>query len=144
MNEHRYLEPTSAMRIKLIAVCLVVICVGLAFDRWVAPLLRWVASLPTCESLPWVRLELISAVLMCWLIAYMALRQGAATWQSGQTPLPNTWVWSRTRVRTGKFAKATALSAFAMSATFFLGPIVLIVWQRLYLVFCWPQSCGCE
>lgn len=143
MTEPRYIEPTLAMRVKLIGASMAVFGVGLAFERWVSPRLAWVASLPTCESLPWVRLELVIVVLTCWYIGYVALKQAVATWRSGQTPLPNTWVWSRTRIRTGNYARFTALAALAISAMLLVGPVVLVVWLKFYLVFCWPQSCGC-
>ena len=143
MTEHRYIQPTSAMRAKLIGASLAAVGVSIAFERWVSPRLAWVASLPTCESLPWVRLELVTGVLICWFIGYMALKHGLATWRCGQTPLPNTWVWSRTRIRTGKYAKFAAIAALAMSAIFLVGPVFLIVWQKFYLIFCIPESCGC-
>lgn len=143
MTEHRYIEPTPAMRAKLVGASLATVGVSMAVDRWVSPRLAWVASLPACESLPWVRIELIAGVLVCWYIGYMAFKQGLATWRCGQTPLPTTWVWSRTRIRTGRYARFAACAAFAMSAFFLAGPVVLIAWQEFYLVFCIPQSCGC-
>jgi len=131
------------MRLKLAAACVGVFAFGLALKRWVSPALSWVASLPTCESLPWVRLELVVAVLFFWLFSYASFKQARATLQFGQTPLPNTWVWSRTKVRTGNYAKLVASMLFLMSSLFFLGPIGLIAWQELYVIF-WPlESCGC-
>lgn len=144
MIEPRYIEPTTASRAKLAAVAIAVVAAGLAFEKWVTPRLQWVASLPTCESLPWVRLELLAGVLICWYIGYASFRQGRDTWRIGQTPLPTTWVWTRTRIRTGSYARFTAVFAFATSAFFLLGPIVIITWQQLYLVFCFSQDCGCS
>ena len=144
MNEPGYIESSTAARVKLGAVLLAILAVGFAFERWVLTLLAWVASLPTCDSLPWVRLELLFLVFMCWYLGYAAFKQGRGTWSLGQTPLPNTWVWSRTEVRTGSYAKFAAVAAFATSALFLLGPPFIIVWQKLYLIFCFPQSCGCE
>ena len=143
MTESRYIEPTPKLRVKFVVASLAVVAVGLAFKTWVTPRLAWVASLPACESLPWVRLELAVALLVSWYIAYLSLTQGLQTWRLGQTPLPNTWVWSRTRVRTGLHAKVVAVMAFTLSAAFFLGPPIVIVWQKFYLIFCIPQSCGC-
>lgn len=143
MTEPQYIEPTSASRAKLAAVAIAVFAIGLAFERWVSPGLKWIASLPTCDSLPWVRLELLFGVLICWYIGYAAFKQGRETWRTGQTPLPNTWVWHRTRVRTGGYAKFTAVFALATSAFFLVGPVVIFFWQKLYLIFCFPQSCGC-
>jgi hypothetical protein len=143
MTEPRYIEPTAASRGKLAGAVVAAFAVGLAFEWWLASRLEWVASLPTCESLPWVRVELLAGLLICWYISYAAFGQGTETWKTGQTPLPNTWVWSRTRVRTGGYAKFTAIATFATSAIFLLGPVVVIAWQELYLIFCFPQSCGC-
>jgi hypothetical protein len=143
MDEPRYIESSMAMRLKLVAVAVGTFLFGLAFNRWVSPALKWVATLPTCESLPWVRLELIVAVLVCWLIAFATFNQGRKTLQTGQTPLPGAWVWSRTKVHTGLFVKVVAVSAFSVSALFLLGPIVLVASQELYVIFCLRESCGC-
>jgi len=143
MTQPRYIEPTTAMRAKLVGVSAAAIAVGFAFEQWVSPRLSWVASLPTCDSLPWVRLELVAGVLICWYLGYKALKQGLATWTLCQTPLPDTWVWSRTKVRTGTFAKFTAIAALSTSAMFLLGPVAIVLWHELYLVFCFPHSCGC-
>jgi hypothetical protein len=131
------------MRLKLLGASAAVVAAGLAFEVWVSPRLAWVASLPTCESLPWVRLELIVGVLVCWYIGYVALKQGLQTWKHEQTPLPDTWVWSRTQVRTGSYAKFVAVVALSTSASFLLGPMVVVIWHELYVVFCFPQVCKC-
>lgn len=143
MTEPQYIESSSVTRAKLFGAGLAAILLGVAYDQWVAPWVRWVSTLPTCESLPWVRLELISGVLICWFIAWASLQQGYATRRLGQTPLPGTWVWSRTKVRTGTYATLTSFGLLALSALFFAGPIVIIIWQKFYLIFCFPHSCGC-
>ena len=38
----------------------------------VQPLVSWIATLPTCESLPWDRAELIVAVVVCFRCALVA------------------------------------------------------------------------
>jgi hypothetical protein len=143
MEKPRYIESTPVMRAKLVAFGVAAILVGLAFDLWLKPLLQWIASLPTCESLPWVRGELLVSIAVCWYIGSVAYQQAKRTWRFQQTPLPDTWVWARTRVRTGASATASAIAFYAVSALFLAGPPVLVVWQKLYLIFCIPQSCGC-
>jgi hypothetical protein len=143
MDEPRYIESSVAIRLKLVAAAVATFLVAVAFDRWVSPALKWVATLPPCDSLPWVRFELIVAILVCWLIAFATFNQGRRTLQAGQTPLPGAWVWSRTKVHTGLFVKVVAVSSFSLSALFLLGPIVLVATQELYVIFCFREACGC-
>jgi hypothetical protein len=143
MEKPHYIESTPAMRAKLVAFGAAAILVGLAFDLWLKPLLQGIASLPTCESLPWVRGELLVSIAVSWYIGSVAYQQAKRTWRFQQTPLPDAWVWARTRVRTGASATASAIAFYAVSALFLAGPPVLVVWQKLYLIFCIPQSCGC-
>ena len=141
--EPRYIESSPAMRAKILGASAAGMLVGVAFDYWVKPLLQWIASLETCESLPWVRAELLIAVAVTWCVGTVAFMQARKTWKLGQTPLPDSWVWSRTRVRTGTYAKTAAIALYGMSVLFLAGPPILVVWQRLYVIFCVPQSCGC-
>ena len=143
MEQPRYIETSPAVRAKLVGSAAAVILVGVAFDYWVEPLLQWIASLPTCESLPWVRSELLIAVAVAWYVGTVAFKQARKTWKLQQTPLPETWVWSRTRVRAGTYATTAAIALYAMAVLFLFGPPVLVAWQQLYLIFCVPQACGC-
>jgi len=142
MNE-RYIEPTAATRSKLAAATAAFVVFGWAYGVWISPRLQWVASLPTCDSLPWVRLELIAGILICWCISFWALRLGGEILRAGQYPLPRAWVWHRTRVRTGFYAKFVAYFSLFTSAVFAIGPMLVVAWQELYVVFCYPKSCGC-
>jgi hypothetical protein len=139
----RYIEPTPGARLKLAVGTGASILVGVAFSYWVQPKLRWVASLSTCESLPYVRAELLVAIVLVWFMATVLYRSAAKIWRLGQSPVPGTWVWSRTPIRTGARAKFEAVALYCLSAALFVGPAVLVLWQRLYLVFCFPQACGC-
>ena len=142
MEQPRYLESSSAMRAKLAGAAVAALLVAVALDHWVKPLLQWVGTLPTCESLPWVRAELLVAVAGVWFVGAMAFRQGRRVWALGQTPLPDAWVWMRTRVRTGAYAKATALALFALAVLCLVGPPVLVVWHQLHVIFFAAASCG--
>jgi len=112
--------------------------VAIAFDHWVKPKLAQIAELPTCEALPYVRAELIAGVLLAWFIGFVALKLGTKEWKENQSPIAGTWVWSRTRVHTGLYARVSAIPLLSMSAFFIFGPLILIVWHKLYLLFCSP------
>jgi hypothetical protein len=143
MQQPRYIESTPAVRAKLVGAAVASLLIAAAFDYWVKPKLNWIASLSTCESLPYVRIELLFGVAIAACIGLVAYKQARQTWKLEQSPLPGTWVWSRTRVRTGAYAKAVAVALFTMSAFFIGGPLALIVQHRLYLVLCIPQACSC-
>lgn len=131
------------MRAKLVAAHAAPFVAGLAFDRWVKPVLEWIATLPVCESLPWVRAEVIFGIGLVWLAALVALRTGWKVWTLNQSPLPGAWVWSRTRVITGKHARFAAIGYFFTAVLLLLGPIALFLGYDLYILFCFPQACGC-
>lgn len=143
MSPPDYIEPTMAMRVKLLAFGALAVAISVTYDVWAQPLVSWIATLPTCESLPWVRAELIVAVAVCWLAGFAAMRQAITTLRSGQVPTPGAWVWVRTRIRTGFYARATAAMLSFVSAAFIIGPLVVIWSQNLYLIFCSSESCGC-
>lgn len=143
MESPQYIEPTFAMRVKLASAGLASALASKAFSLWVQPILVWVATLPTCESLPWVRAELIAGIAVCWFISAIALRQAVATWRSGQAPTPGTWVWVRTRIYTGVVAQVIALGLCIIAAVFSVGPIVVFATQELYVIFCIPVPCSC-
>jgi hypothetical protein len=143
VNTPLYIESSPRTRARLIAVALLAVLVGVAFDHWAKPKLTEVAALPICDALPYVRVELVVGLLTAWFIGLVALKQGVRTWNEMKTPLPGTWVWSRTRVRTGLYARFCAILFLVMSAFFIFGPLFLVVRHQLYLVFCFPQACGC-
>lgn len=143
MESPQYIEPTFAMRAKLSLAGLAAVLASTAFSVWVKPVLVWVATLPTCESLPWVRAELVAGIAICWFIGAAAFRQAQLIWRSGQTPTPGTWVWFRTRIRTGVVARATAAALYLVATVFTVGPLVVFVTQELYVVFCVPLAGGC-
>lgn len=143
MSTPLYIETSPSARVKIVAVGVLSVLVGAAFDLWVKPKLIAIAALPACDALPYVRVELMVGLLIAWFIGLVALKHGVRTWKEKQTPLNGTWVWSRTRVRTGLYAKLAALLFLAMGALFVFGPLFLVVRHQLYLVFCFPQACGC-
>lgn len=143
MADPQYIEATFAMRVKLALAALASTLVSKAFFVWVKPTLDGVATLSTCESLPWVRAELLAGLAICWLIGASAFRIGRLTARLRQTPVPGTWVWSRTRIRTGMVARVTACAWYLVAAVFVVGPLAVVVTQELYVVFCVPLSCRC-
>ncbi|MDR1936420.1 MAG: hypothetical protein LBS49_12725, partial [Candidatus Accumulibacter sp.] len=145
VEEPRYIEPTAAKRAKIIAAIAALFVAGLAFDQWVQPILKWIATLPTCESLPWVRAELLCAVGMAWLMGVMLLRTGMRIWTLNRTPLPGAWVWRKTQVRTGRYARLVAIYFFSIATLLLIGPVVGVVVfaDFLYILFFFPQAGGC-
>lgn len=143
MSQARYIESSAAIRYKLLALVLLGVLLNFGFVVWIKPLLQWAATLPTCESLPWLRMELLIAVLVVWAFSAVAFGRAKRTWQLQQTPLPDSWVWTRTKVKTGVHAKMTAAALYLISATALVSPLIVIAGQKLYLLFCWPHSCGC-
>jgi hypothetical protein len=143
MTENRFIEPTRAMRFKLVTAGLVGLAIGLGLELWGGPRLTWVAALPPCDALPWIRLELTVGVVICWLVGYVSLKRGVNNWRLDQTPLPDSWVWSRTQVRTGHYAKFSAITKFVFGAVFLLCPVVIAWWLKLYLIFGAAQQLGC-
>jgi hypothetical protein len=139
----RYIEPTVGGRWKLAAGTGAGVLVSAAYAHWVQPQVAWVGSLPTCESLPYVRAELLAMALGLWFIGTVLYRSARKIWQLQQSPVPGTVVWSRTRVRTGARAKLEAVALYCLSAICLFGPVLLVVWQRFYVIFCFPEACGC-
>ena len=76
----RYIEPTAATRAKLILAYVAPFVVGFAYDRAIQPTVEWISTLPTCESLPWVRAEIVIAVGAVWLVGILWLRTGLRIW----------------------------------------------------------------
>jgi hypothetical protein len=139
----RYIEPTAATRAKLILAYVAPFVVGFAYDRAIQPTVEWISTLPTCESLPWVRAEIVIAVGAVWLVGILWLRTGLRIWTLDQVPLPSAWVWSRTEVKTGRYARLTAIGYLCIAVTLLVAPVIVILTYELYAIFCYPQACGC-
>ena len=138
-----HLEPTTAMRLRLAAVVLAGIAFNLTFDFWWDPLMTHVQSLATCDSLAWLRGMAIAFTVLflgvAWLLADVA-RQIST---SGQVPPPNAWVWSRTFIRRGWYARCSAYLSYFMAALFLSAPLVAGYALKVNIIFCIPESCGC-
>ena len=143
MTEPQYIETSLKARLGIVALTIMPFLLDVAFKIWVQPQLNWIASLPTCESLPWVRLELLVAVAVAWLLGFSVFRVARRIATLGQVPVPGTWVWSRTRVRTGAYPKYLAFALYTLSAVLVVAPVLLVAWSQVYVVFCFPDSCGC-
>ncbi len=87
----RYIEPTRPSRLKLATCAVAGVLLTLAFDLWVGPRLKWVASLPTCESLPYVRAEVVAFVFATWFVGALLYKRAHNIWRLQQSPLPGTW-----------------------------------------------------
>ncbi len=141
--EPRFIEPTTAGRLKLALLAAVGIAFSVAGDIWWQPFMDYVRALTTCESLPWLRGIIIGLFFVFWLTAYVTGRTALLILRSGQLPPPGAWVWSRTKVQTGWRAKLAG-SLFAVLAAFFLAaPIVTGYVVQVNIIFCLPESCGC-
>lgn len=144
MGDDRYIEPTRSMRIKLGTSFALLVLGGWAFERALSPALARIAALPVCEAWPWVRIELAAVVALCWLVGAATLRYALRTWRLKQSPLPEAWVWSRTKVRTGFYAHWVVAQLLAVSVVAWVLPVWVVQSQKLYEVWIHPAPpCGC-
>jgi hypothetical protein len=141
--ETKFIEPTASGRLKLVLCVLLGLGLNVVMDRWWNPFMEFVRSLPTCESLLWLRGIVIGFAVLGLLTALVAARAATLTLRSGQSPFQGAWVWSRVKVRTGWKAKADGYG-FALGALLcLLGPAVGGYLLQVNVIFCWPVSCGC-
>ncbi len=141
---HEYIEPTLASRIKFGSLVLAGVLASLAMDQWWHPFMNYVRSLPLCDGLPWLRGILVTFLLAFWLLALLLARTSVLTFRSGQTPLPSAWVWSRTKVHTGRIARLTAAMYALLALTLTAAPVVAAYLLQAHLIFlCLPEACSC-
>jgi len=116
---------------------------SLAMDLWWHPFMDYVRSLPLCEGLPWLRGILLTFFLLFWLLSLLLVRASVLTFRSGQTPFPSAWVWSRTKVRTGRTAQLSGAVFAVLALALAAAPVVAAYLLQAHLIFCVPESCGC-
>lgn len=110
MNTPEYMEPTPAGRLKIVASFCALAALGLVWHYFLFPPLRaHVKALPACDQFTVLSHALLAMVTVLPLavcafggwVAHQLLKHE-------RFPLPNAWVWQRTRVRRGFWVKARA------------------------------------
>ena len=138
-----YIEPTRSGRLKLALLAIGGVVALVAMNLWWHRFMDFVTSLPICDELPWLRAIAIAVALQFWSVGLLCVRAARLTLISGQSPFPGAWVWSRTRVRTGRRARSNGYMFAVIAAACFVGPVVAAYALRVNVIFCFPVSCGC-
>jgi len=110
------IHPTVRSRVKALLSLAVPLGVALALGFGANQYAAYVAPLPVCDQLPWVRVAVLLGALSLLAIVAGFLRSGLRIWRSGQSPAPGTAVFFTTKVSTGWWAYANAVSLFLVSA----------------------------
>ncbi len=125
-----YIEPTPQGRRNLAGLSMVGVVAALLCRFWLQPtLFRYIQSLPVCDQLPWWRGLLSSILASLLIVAFLCSWHALKLLRCGQSPLPGTWVFRRTRIQRGVAARRRAFLLFFLSALAILA--VWYGWQNL-------------
>ena len=94
-----YIEPTLGGRIALVIFySLIISWFVFAQEIIISPIADYVTTLDFCESLPWVKGEVIYAIVASSMIILLLLVRAYQIFKYKQSPAPNTFVFKRTIV----------------------------------------------
>ena len=107
-----YIEPTREGKRNLLLLIAICILFGAAMRFWLLPAYgEYIASLPKCDQIVWLRATLMVIISTPPLITLWAIPHAIRMVKLNRSPLPNTWVLRRTPIKRGR---AVFLRAFAL------------------------------
>ena len=143
MNE-RFLQPTAQTRTKVLAAAALWLALAVAMEIWWTPFMTYVSALPVCAGLPYLRSISMAFAVLFGLASYACLRSGVRILRTGESPVPTAWVLFRTRIKTGWRAKADGLAMLTVAVLLAASPLAAGYALKVNVIFCIPNSCGCE
>lgn len=125
-----YIEPTPQGRRNLAGLSIVGVVAAVLCRFWLQPtLFRYIQSLPVCDQLPWWQGLLSSALAALLFVASLCSWHALKLLRCGQSPLPGTWVFRRTRIQRGVAVRRRAYLLLFLSALAILA--AWHGWQKL-------------
>ena len=141
--EPEYVEPTAASRRKAIALVVFAVVAAAVLQFLLAPrYFAFVNSLPICERLPWLRSLLFGLLGSIPLFGLWGVWLAWRVFKHGQWPLPNAWVWRRTRIHRGMGAKAHACMLLGGSCLAISLPFLAWQWLGRTGLLSQPAQCA--
>lgn len=113
---NEYIEPTPEGRRNLLLLTAAAIIVGGAFKLWLTPhFFAYIATLPPCDQLPWLRGCLLAAIATPALFGAWGIPHAIRILKAKQSPLPGTWVFRRRPIKRGRALRIYAAGLILVS-----------------------------
>lgn len=144
MDSTDFALPSWQQRLKLIGVFLALFAWAQSHQLWMPALAEQVRSGCGCEVLWPARALAIYFVLLPVPLAVASAWFAQKVHRSGQVPPPGTWLFFRTRIRRGAWAKSAAAFYAAAGLALSLLPGVIAYGMDLSYLFCVAESCECR
>lgn len=139
-----YIESTKKEKITLVVFYTAVVALYFSNEFYIVPLASYIRELPYCESITWVRGEVIYISIYAVLFMALSFYYAYAYLRWKQIPLPNAYVFRKTKIKYGKRAVYEACAAIFVGVLILAGLIFLFYKLNIPQIFSKEmyKSCG--
>lgn len=138
-----FIEPTKRGKATIVAFYIAIFGWYFATRHFLVPITKYVQKLPACESIPWVKGEIIYFSIAAFFVTALCLWQAAQIFKHRQLPLPGTHVFKRTAVRRGWPVMVSGAGFLFSGVVIIAGSIYLFFMLDVAVLFSATEGCAC-
>lgn len=144
MNQET-LEPTFRGRVTIAVLYVVGFAWYVSFKLLLAPITKEVTKMAYCDSIPWVRGEVLYFSILMMMPSVLFLFQGYRILKFKQWPLPDAYVWRSTVIQSGFWVTFQGYFFLLVGIAIPVAMIISLIAfpEIITLLFGSPSEIGC-